>query len=383
MINGQLLTYIREQAARGVQRSGIGKALLLSGWPIQEVNEALTALNVSMDNGSSEVPASTEHLPVYQVPMAGPEPILTTPSSMPISAPVASMAPKVPPSPEKLPGVFALIMEGIAIYRERIGPLCGMAAIQVVLALGVAGLFGALVVFGAIALLPFILLAVSMPYLLIVLGLIIGIPLLIGMAWLFSWTPVAQMQLIRGHLSRIGFREAFAHARPQVWSFIWVNALVGFLVAACLAVPAAILFVLSTTLALTTNPFMIGIDVIAGIAAVLIAVMFGVQFSFGAWIVVDTSERGSTALRLSRTIVQQHGFWAIAGRLIGLGFSFGIVGIVISLLFQGLGVLVGNGLVRVLANIVPGIFNAFVLSPIVVATAYSLYAVALTKLRPA
>lgn len=348
MLNEQLLAYIRQQVLKGSIRHDIAKALIVAGWKIDEVNTALVALSVPMDDGSSTGPA----------PDLPPSP---SQEAQPISTSV--VAPSVPSrsSSEKLPGVFALLESGLTLYKKRWRTFLVLGLLALL-----PGVFIlAFSIFGALAFAyvhPFLSIGV-----LITCAALAVLALALLSIWLIGWFSVAPLHLVRSP-EVIGVNEALRRARPQAFSFIWIVILYtliflgGFIVVAVLG---GVIYLLASALAGST---VFGIILGTTVAIIGIVFIFGTflgWFSFATWVLVDQGTRGFSALRMSKHIAGPR-MLAIAGRTFGIGICIGILSFALSFLL-------GLVLPQSLAGLLRFPLDFMVFYPIMYSALYTLY----------
>lgn len=333
MPNEQLLAYIRSELARGVSRADLIPRLLQTGWKVEDVNAALNAIDTS--------------------------------SVAPAAAPVAvSNA-----TSGELPGVFALIKAGIAIYRERFGVLVSLTAIQIPIYLI---FFLISVVLGTFTTIIFIAELLHSPG-----AWIFLIPVIIVVAvlvsWPILWVVMAEMHTIRGHEEKIGFSKAFGRARPQVWPFIWT----GFLFYVVVLVPMIVLGALGLFKFLGINSAVLLIFV--GLYAVVIFISYlyvASRLGFFAWVIIDGRARGIGALRESLRLTK--GLTrSVFNKIFGIGLAQ--VGIALVLNIVVAIAKVGGTFVGDIAQIINVLISLFVLTPVTIAATYVLYTALVAK----
>lgn len=278
-----------------------------------------------------------------------------------------------------VPGGLALIGQGIKLYKALWKTLVLVQLIQLVFVLIIGSVFAALavgLVVGGAVVLGALLAKANIVLIVLygILGLVVGIPILALIAWPLVWVGVSAMQVIRASDAPIGFKEAFARARPQVWSVIWASFLAGLYV----ALPILLAFLVGAALGMVVPGV---IHLLVGALLVLVAacawVYYAVSFSFVMWAVVDEKARGAGALAFSRGLVRGR-FWVVLGRLLVIVFVGLVLGIVLNIFLAlvkyAFGT-AGEGAASLLVNL----FDLLVFGPVAAATLYSLYRVFVPK----
>ncbi|HEC93986.1 MAG TPA: hypothetical protein ENI56_01260, partial [Candidatus Kaiserbacteria bacterium] len=220
-MNDQLVSHIKVQLAQNKSRDDIVKELLNVGWKQEDLDAAFSvAQEAPQPSPASPPPVRVEQSPVASV-------VSDTNSSETYSAPINMSATTAPvaatadggaegaTAETKLPGVFALLKGGFAIYKDRLGVLVGIGAMQLLFRLLFVGIVLVGIILGATV---FFLHSIIMTIILAVVALLLGI----GIVWLLYWITLASWQAVRGHKEKVTFRAAFGSTRHLVWSFLWL-----------------------------------------------------------------------------------------------------------------------------------------------------------------
>lgn len=277
---------------------------------------------------------------------------------------------------ETLPGAWALVKEGYAIYHRRLSTIISIALAELGCMALMLGAVGAMVLGLHWANAVRMLSGVGASFFgIIILSVLVTLALAALGILLFSWVSLAMLHAIRGNEESLDFSASFKRARPQIWSFLWIMVLTALVSLAALLVcgvlPGGIVFgVLVMPLGLSKAA--IAGFVAGAIGAAIAAVAVGMWFAFPSWILVDGVARGKEALRASYLLV--HGrFWSIVGRFVLMGIGMAVVSAIVSGIIAGLLIGVDHGTREIARSIVSQLISVFFISPVFMAALYSLY----------
>ncbi|MBU6323731.1 hypothetical protein KGQ55_03520 [Patescibacteria group bacterium] len=390
MIDEQLAEYVRQQVMAGFGRGDIAKALLAAGWSSDDVNRALIALSVPMQNEPVANAAALPPAPPFTKPVATPAPSIPH-SEPPAFAPVPSesvgTSPNAgTPAPEglpqrsgpngPLPGVFALVDAGWRIYCERLGTFVGIGVIQTVWQWIVAGVFLAgglvFVLSGGASNFSMLALFVALALVFIVFVIFIGVTL-----------NFAPFYVAGGHARSVGVKEALAEAWHRSGSLLWYTVAVSLATSGATllfagvpvgAVALIALFALgggSLSAALGAGlGIFIALAVLGVLAVLVVLALVATWFLFGPWLVIEGAARGIGALRASRELVRGR-FWPILGRWLGIAVLFVLAMIPILIVMAALAAAGSGG--ALVGRTLEGLYVALLLVPVIVGAQYTLY----------
>ncbi len=430
MLNQQILEYVKNEAAKGVSKEAISGALLKAGWQANDINAALAALEVG-ERAPVVAAAIQTSTPVEAAePVTPPQgtapgaPSSVTPIPLTPEAAVSSMAPASSPAPvpsaqpakpfmgipslsqavsaelaplqtssasskpSKLPGVFALVGAGIAIYRKRFTAVVSIALLQVAPVI-------------VIALASYLIPKTQLPALIqsngsILIGaFVVGVVCLFAFVWYELWMSLALMHAIRGHDKAIHVGEALKRARPRAWSLCFIGFETLFVLLGAFMffslLPAALIFVGGTLAfpskleglisvgipAFTPGPQLILGGIVGLIGLLFSLIAFTTWLSQANWLLVDKDLRGTHALSGSKSLVKGH-FGAVFGRTFGISFIAFLVplliGIVIGIPLAFAGKAAAQGIPGTILGIFAQGISFLVIVPIILAASYALYA---------
>ncbi len=276
---------------------------------------------------------------------------------------------------QSLPGAWALVKEGYALYHARLNVIIKIVWAQLG-SLVVVYLVGAIAAITALAAV-----AASMHASKVVLALsicviaVIVAAVIVAACWLLSWVQLAFMHAIRGHAEGVGFSTAFHRARPQVWSLIWIGILMALVGLLALIVggllPGGVVFGVLYALLGMRMAAIAGL-VIGIIGAVIVCVLVSIWYAFSSWVLVDGNTRGRSALRASHSLIRGR-FWRVFGRFLLIGICFGVASIVLSVVAALVFSVFGHTAGTILHGIVSVLAGVFFFTPVSTAACYVLY----------
>ncbi len=324
-MNDQLVSHIKQRLAQNMLHDDIVKELLVAGWKQEDVDAAFgiaqgspqfpSVAPAAQPTGVAEQSAQTPIVPDTNPAETYSAPITMSATSTDTARTADGGAFGATVSPNKLPGVFALLKGGFAIYKERLGVLVGIGAMRFLLSLFFGGLIIGSVVLG-------IILLVHPSVIITFVFAIITLLIVAVMVWLLFWITLAGMQAIRGHKEEVTFVTAFGSARSLVWSFLWLSIIVVLVSSGGIFIFSILPGALLALLGFLSPVALIIPGIYLVVSLAIFASLFGTWFIFSGWVFLTESLRGIHALMASRELVRGR-FWKIYGRAWGIFFVIG------------------------------------------------------------
>ncbi len=378
-MNDQLVSHIKQQLAKGKTYDTVVNELFAIGWSREDIDVAFSSVQgavpaeqleqsiIAGDNVANATPTATA--PVAQAQAQVPETPTTpaaptgaagaTPTASAIQTTTTPETKEIQINPEPLPSVIALIKSGFSIYRQRLGVLVAIGALQATLS----------IVFFILVHLSSVLLKVN-----IIAGALALFVSVIVYPWVFYWFMLAGMEAICGYEQRIGFVEAFKLAYSRVWSFLWLI-LISFLILVGISAPIALLGIIITMSIGTLSGSIVGM-VISGVTAMLLWIVmvsiFALWFTFSYWVFVDDSDervRGIHVLSASREIVRGR-LWAVSWRLFATAFLIDVGYMLGALIINAF---VSATLLKIALSSLLALTSTVFFIPLLLSVFYSLY----------
>ncbi len=208
------------------------------------------------------------------------------------------------PNNMMLPGIVTLIKTGFNLYVKRFWVLTSISALQLI----------SIIIFA----IPAVSFGVTGMGVTTITILLITIAVWV---WLYFWFTLASLEVIRGHMEKIGFKRAFQLANPNTIQFIWL-----FLITLSVYISSVTIGALIPGMAIAGIGMASGLTVLTVIGIitsfvlwVYVAFLVSVCLAFVYWVFVDKGTHSIDALVASVGLVRGR-FWAVLWRIVATVF---------------------------------------------------------------